>query len=151
MGYMFNSVYSAISGMWWGSTNEEAPPVIQKTQAVAESALQAAVGNPLSRKLRNLSDSGCNGSVVGVYLFSNEHGIPEVRKILAAQKAPGNSCHIGFAGLYNFDIMALRRPEWGLICDFNPHNKQVIEKVLELIKESSTRQEFVAENGELSR
>jgi hypothetical protein len=99
--------------------------------------------NPLSKLLRTFNDTSCNGDLGGVYITSNETGLFSTQKILLERPLPSNSCHVGFSGLHNFDIMAIRKSNYGLICDFNPHNKVLIEEALRLLRSTLDRQDFV--------
>lgn len=101
--------------------------------------------DPLSNKLRKFSDGACSGHIVGVYLTTNECGLVEVKRRLTEKPQVAGSCHIGFSGMHNFDIMAIRRSAWGLICDFNPDNKVFIEKTVQILRDSQSRAEFVKE------
>jgi hypothetical protein len=51
--------------------------------------------------------------------------------------------HIGCATLHNFDIMVARRSSYGLIFDFNPENKTLMDDVIAIIYHMSTRQQFL--------
>lgn len=97
--------------------------------------------DPLSKRFRVFNDSSCNGCIHGVYITTNE--VVTTKEILKESPQVLNSCHIGFSGLHNFDIMAIRESKYGLICDFNPDNKFVIEKALQLIRTAGNRHDFV--------
>ncbi len=112
-------------------------------KAPNEEYMPPGQANPLSRKLRALNNPDCEGSICGVYLTSNESGVNEVRKALQKKPHVSNSCHIGFSGWHNFDIMSVRKSTYGLICDFNPDNRWFIQKTLQIVSTSSDRKECV--------
>ena len=99
--------------------------------------------NPLSKRLRAWNDPDCKREIVGVCITTNEEGSKEIREILKQTPPVPKSCHIGFSGWYNFDIMAVRRSTYGLICDCNPNNKVFIEKTLEILRNTPSRRSFV--------
>lgn len=101
--------------------------------------------NPLSKKLRALNDAYCKGNLCGVYISTNEEGVSDIRQAINQIPTVPQSCHIGFSGWYNFDIMTMRKSTYGIICDFNPHNKIFIEKTLEILRRSLDRESFVEE------
>ena len=99
---------------------------------------------PLSQKLRKLNDITCSGCVMGVFITTNEKGTEKTRQDLIRLPKLDNGCHVGFSGLHNFDIIAYRRSKYGLICDYNPQNTIFVSQVLEIVKNSKTREECVA-------
>lgn len=84
-----------------------------------------------------------NLSLGGVYLTTNEKRIQSTVDFLLKTEIPeGNKCHIGFSGWHNFDIMSIRKPEFGVICDFNDENRILIKKSLILLNKCTTRRLF---------
>jgi hypothetical protein len=107
--------------------------------------------HPLSKRLRQLNNDQCNGSIMGIYLTTNEMGSEKIAERLKKKPIVMESCHIGFSGMHNFNIMALRHSSYGLICDFNKHNKTFIEKVERILHKVKTREEFVVRLKEYVR
>ena len=99
--------------------------------------------DPLSRRLRTLSDQSCSDEVVGVYITTNERGLEKARSILRQKPLQPQSCHIGFSGWYNLDIISLRKSTYGILCDFSPAQKSFLEQTFNVVKQSFTRQIFV--------
>lgn len=97
----------------------------------------------LNTELQKLSDPTCKTGFFNFFFTTNEAGTEHTRIKLSAKPLRAKSCHIGFSGFYNFDIMVTRRSEWGLICDFNPLNKSYIEKAIEILKTAPTRAAFI--------
>ncbi len=134
---------------------EPTPPVMdrsstevsadQSSNKVSSPKVWQSYGDPLSRRLRSHNDSNCKGGLGGTYITTNEVGLKEVMEVLAKLPPVAESCHIGFSSWYNFNIMAMRQSSRGLICDFNPHNKAFIERTLQIIRRTLTREDFVKE------
>ena len=98
--------------------------------------------DPLTAKLNTFTDPNLSGSVGGVYITTNERRVKKVSKILA--EIPQNKgCHIGFSGWHNFEIMALRKSELGIICDFNPKNKEFIDYTLGMLRTCASKIDFL--------
>lgn len=102
------------------------------------------IHNPLCTRIRSFNNDSCNDSVIGVYITTNEVGLETTNSVLRSHPRKPLSCHIGFSGWYNFDLMALRKSSYGIICDFNPQNRRFIEKTVQLLRESPSRQLFIA-------
>lgn len=117
-----------------------------KTAAAGSGSLRSespTEQDPISRRIRKIDDRSCKGSVIGVYIGTNETGLGDVRKILLGTPKVNGGCHIGFSGMHNFDIMAMRKSEYGIICDFNPDNKRFLNLLVDLTKISPNRESFV--------
>lgn len=78
-----------------------------------------------------------------VYVITNETGLGEVRSVLKNTPLVSNSCHIGTAGWYNFDIISLRKSEYGIIFDYNPNNALFMEISMQLAMQAKSRHKFV--------
>lgn len=124
------------------SSAKERPTTVSSSPN-STSSIPQFKNNLLSEEIRRFSSNDSTDPTGGVYITTNESNLPAVRKILLNTPKVSESCHIGFSGWYNFDIMALRESAYGLICDFNPENKIFLEKTLELLKSSQTREIFV--------
>ncbi len=120
-----------------------------KARPVVDHALinMKLLEDPVTTALRGLHNSNCSGIVHGIYLSTNETDLQVTRDFLTATPTPNQGCHIGCAGWHNFDIMATRMSAYGLILDFNPQNKRLIEATLSVITHSSTREEFATKMG----
>ena len=104
-----------------------------------ESPDQDNLHNRILRCTNNMSQ----GCIAGVYITTNESNVDESRIALVRKPKIAHACHIGFSGWHNFDIMASRHSEYGLICDFNPNNKKFIEMTLFALKSTRSRKEFL--------
>jgi hypothetical protein len=129
---------AAILSFFWALHNKE-------LQSPFPQVVRSGPEAMLSRRLRDLSNESCSGKVIGVYITSNEAGIEEARRVLKDTPKVQGGCHIGFSGWHNLDIMAERRSDHGLICDFNSDNKRFIEKTLTVLKGAETREGFARE------
>lgn len=98
--------------------------------------------DPLSKRLRSFHSDEVHGEVAGVYITTNEVVPESVISHLARKTLVPNCCHIGFSGWHNFDIMALRHSAYGLLCDFNPHEREFLLFTLRTLKESSSKESF---------
>lgn len=84
-----------------------------------------------------------NKNLGSVYVITNETGLDEVRNVLKSTALINNSCHIGTAGWYNFDLISLRKSEYGIIFDYNPNNANFIETSMKLVMQAKNPNEFV--------
>jgi len=103
--------------------------------------------NPLTQEIEELSNKKMNGDLAGVYITTNESNPLETQEILKKHPIKVNSCHIGFSGWHNLDIMAERHSSYGVICDFNPKNALLLEETLRLVRLSESREEFLKKMG----
>ena len=78
-----------------------------------------------------------------IYLFTNEFNLDSSAQFLTETPKVPNGCHVGFSGMHNFDIMALRKSTYGLICDHNKNSTDVMKDVLKILRISTTREEFI--------
>jgi hypothetical protein len=100
--------------------------------------------NPLSKQLRAFDNVNMTtGDELGVYINTNECGVAELCEAMTQIKAKPNGCHIGFSGWHNFDIMTQRKSARGIICDINPENALFIHYVLNVVRQSSSRDDFM--------
>ena len=90
-------------------------------------------------------DQQQKGAVGGVYMTTNELGVCATKQQLQQINHPSdkNTCHIGFSGWHNFDIMVITQPDLALICDFNPNNKVFIDSTLSLLIDTDNRHDFI--------
>lgn len=79
---------------------------------------------------------------VGVYIATNESNTSSIAQQLLSCAPQEPSCHIGFSGWHNFDIMSLRKSQYGIICDFNESSSLFLNATLKKLKKSATRQIF---------
>lgn len=111
-----------------------------KVQSITRKTL---LQNPISAALAAFNNSHLNGVVNGVYITTNESNLEATRKLLKSHALPNNkSIHIGCATWHNLDIICERKSTYGLIIDFNPKNAEFIEKTIDLIHASETREIF---------
>jgi hypothetical protein len=90
------------------------------------------------------SDTRINKHVIGVYILSNETGTEKSIQVVADQpQTNALKCHMGVGALHNFDIMAARQSDYGILFDFNPHNKEFIDQCLNCLKSAKTPLSFV--------
>jgi hypothetical protein len=83
-----------------------------------------------------------------VFVVTNESGLNASKEILSKKPKIENSCHIGCAGWHNFDIMSLRKSSYGVIFDYDPQNKILLDITLKVLKKSLTREEFIKDINE---
>ncbi len=105
---------------------------------------------PLSKKLRKFRNPALTlpqGS--GVFLTTNEVRTRQIAERLLETPPVPHACHIGFSAWHNFDIMALRKPEYGIICDYNPASTFFMQETLEILRTSTSRHDFVAQITQL--
>jgi hypothetical protein len=57
--------------------------------------------------------------------------------------APEKKVHIGFAVWFNLDIMALTKPAYGILCDYDNKVMDVYQGINESLQKSGSRREFV--------
>jgi glyoxylase-like metal-dependent hydrolase (beta-lactamase superfamily II) len=80
---------------------------------------------------------------LNVYPICNETNLDAVYKDLHQFKKPGNeSVHIGCAGWYNFDVMAIRQSAYGIVFDINKDSTDFMKMTVHLLKEKQTKEEF---------
>lgn len=102
--------------------------------------------DPLSKKLRcfdNVKITLPPSNSLGVYINTNESNTKKTASKLAELPRIDLSCHIGFSGWHNFDIMAQRESSRGLICDLNPENALFLSHVLKYLRSYEDRIEFI--------
>lgn len=105
------------------------------------------VRDAISRRLETFTDKSIASDSFDdgrVYIVTNEAGSKNVSEFFRKNLPLRNGrCHIGFSSLHNFNIMAQRRSDRGVIIDINPINSEFLRYVLQLLcKEGITRQEF---------
>lgn len=103
--------------------------------------------DPVNQELEKLSceEQHCRTSLYPfkVFITTNESGVQDVASKLSEMKKKVKAVHVGFSGLYNFDLIVHRHSSYGLICDINPDNKRFVDHTLEVVKECDTRSEFM--------
>lgn len=99
--------------------------------------------DPISNGLNAFNNEEVQGQINGIYITTNETNLGATAQILKDHLRPKTkTIHIGCATWHNLDIMCVRKSDYGLIVDFNPKNKEFIQKTIELIKISPTRDAF---------
>lgn len=98
----------------------------------------------LSRRIRKLHNCDIGDGNI-VYIATNEVGTERVTETLKIVPRTCKSCHVGFSGWYNFDLVAIRRSDQVILCDINPHQVKFLKYTLQFITISKTRQEFVTQ------
>lgn len=114
----------------------------EKSQTIGKEIL---FQNPISQTLASFNNPRIKGQVNGLYIASNETNLSTTRQLLKEQPRPSDekpTIHIGCATWHNFDIMSERKSNYGLIVDFNPENAIFIEKTIEILNESESRDLF---------
>jgi hypothetical protein len=99
----------------------------------------------LANTLAHFSNLRIQGKIHGIYITTNETNVEEVYRSLQTQsRLPPQvpTIHIGCAAWYNFDIIWARKSTYGLIIDFNPKNAEFIQKTIEFINFSESREVF---------
>ena len=78
-----------------------------------------------------------------IFLTTNEKvNFAALAELGRSSKIP-LSCHIGFSGWHNFDLMAASMPEYGIICDINFRNTRLIHVTLQILSTAKDRFDFV--------
>lgn len=95
-----------------------------------------------TKYVNKLSSNKVNGSVVGVYIGTNETNRKGTFDCLGSSVASSDSCHIGFSSWFNFDIIAKRRSCRAVLIDFNPNTTAFMVKTLDCVVSSNNRMEF---------
>lgn len=101
--------------------------------------------DPLSKNLANFDNPRIKGQVNGIYITTNETNLAATNQFFKEHPRPNDekqTIHIGCATWHNFDIMCERKSSYGLIVDFNPENSKFIEKTIDLINVSESRDIF---------
>lgn len=101
--------------------------------------------DPISQGLAHFDNPHANGVVNGIYITTNETNLSDATRFLREHPRPSaeiQTIHIGCATWHNFDIMCERQSSYGLIVDFNPENAKFIEKTIEIINASESRDLF---------
>lgn len=110
---------------------------------VPHMVMQGIKEDPLSKRLRKLDNSELVCRQMGAYIGTNELGVTTTLKVMATFPRVEQGCHIGFSGWHNFDLMVVRQSSRAVIADFNPENGYFLHHVLEIIRKSKSRTEFV--------
>lgn len=78
-----------------------------------------------------------------VYPICNETNLEAVSNELKMAKIPeGQKAHIGCAGWYNFDIMAIRKSDYGIIFDINKDSADFMKMTIEFLRLKESKVEF---------
>lgn len=100
--------------------------------------------NKIAQELMCFNNRRVKGQVNGVYITTNESNLEATAQTLKDHPRPSQTTlHIGCAAWHNLDMMCARRSDYGLIIDFNPKNAEFMEKTMELVKLSDSRELFV--------
>lgn len=107
-------------------------------------AVDVVFKDPFSRRLESLSNGDIKTDTFrqGVFCDTNEENLESIAYKLGKQAPPQKSVHVGFSGLYNFDVMGSRRSKRGIICDINPDNAKVVNFALSLLCKDVPKEEF---------
>lgn len=97
----------------------------------------------LADQLQACSNKKIQNSIAGIYLTTNEGNLEKSRQKLLEKPITSNACHIGFSGWHNFNIMAQRKSQAGVIVDFNPNNEWFINTTVKLLTAVNSREEFL--------
>jgi len=97
-------------------------------------------------KLQRFHQSNIKNDLCGVYISTNELGFENVLKNLKQQehvlRLGQPRCHVGFSGWYNLDLICANEATHGLICDFNPFNKEFIDQTITVLLDRNTHSRF---------
>ncbi len=104
---------------------------------------QGSKVDPLSKCLRKLDNAELSKPAGGIFISTNESGLEATRKVMQLTPFITQGCHIGFSGWHNFDILVARKSDRAIICDYNPENAYFLHHVLEIIRKSKHRTDFV--------
>ncbi|WP_059360397.1 LIC_10091 family protein [Parachlamydia acanthamoebae] len=99
----------------------------------------------ITKTLASFNNPHVADQIYGIYITTNETNLATIYQKLRAHPRPNHGAktiHIGCAAWYNFDMMVQRNSNYGLIIDFNPQNAKFIEKTMEIIQSSGTREIF---------
>lgn len=99
--------------------------------------------DPISKALATFNNSLIKGQINGIYITTNETNLATTRQLLQEHPKPAlETIHVGCATWHNLDIMCERKSDYGLIIDFNPKNAEFIEKTINIIQTSASREVF---------
>jgi len=96
--------------------------------------------------MSQFNDKKIKKQISGVYTLSNESKIEiTIREIEHSNQTKTDKlkCHAGVGALHNFDIMAARLSDYGILFDFNPYNQEFINQCLDCLKTSDSSKAFV--------
>lgn len=97
----------------------------------------------ISKTLATFNNSRINGQINGIYITTNETNLAAIRQLLQEHPKPAlQAIHVGCATWHNLDIMCERKSDYGLIIDFNPKNAEFIEKTMDIVQASASREMF---------
>ncbi len=100
--------------------------------------------DPMSRAIEKFSDpSLTTPSALGVHMVTNEIGLEDSTPVYRTEVPTPTGCHMGVAAFHNFDIMAIRKSERGIIFDINPDNRKFMKGILRILRSSSSRIAFI--------
>ena len=79
------------------------------------------------------------------YIACNEKGQETTLAALTPSTIPAdNRVHLGFSIWFNFDLMAVSKPSYGILCDIDDNVMDIYKGIAQAVKKSSNRQEFVS-------
>lgn len=118
---------------------------LKKTEKEVRQAVYSKIlKDPLSKKVRGMSNTDVHGNCGGVYIGTNEDNLEKTRELIQnnLKKIEGGT-HIGFSSWHNFDLVFETKSSRAVLCDFNPNTKIFMDETLRILCESSNRLEFV--------
>lgn len=127
--------------------NNTPPPVHNNIPSPANQASQASSRqlslDPLMKRVLRFHRNDMKDDVwAEIYITTNEENTKATRDFLLTEPLVENGCHIGVSGWYNFNMMAMRKSSYGVICDINPKNKVFIDKTVEVLQRAKSRADF---------
>jgi hypothetical protein len=79
------------------------------------------------------------------YIGCNEKGQETTLAALTPSTVSAeNRVHLGFSVWFNFDVMAISQPSYGILCDMDDNVMDIYKGIAEALNKSSNRLEFVS-------
>lgn len=96
------------------------------------------ISDPITCELHRLNSAiEGTGTIFGVCILTNE-------KCLALHKLfAGGGVHVGVSAWHNFDIMAKKKSERGILVDFNPSVSYLLRATLHFVRKYEDRKKFL--------
>lgn len=116
---------------------------ISEKSKIDEVTPKILLSDSIAHDLSQFNQAKVTGQIHGIYITTNEKDLEKSLNYYKTHPPSAQpSMHIGCAAWHNLDIISARKSSYGLIIDFNPKNRQFVEKTAELIQANSSRQLF---------
>ncbi len=77
------------------------------------------------------------------YVLCNEEGQEKILKQMELEPLTSNGVHLGFSCWLNYDLIAIRKPAFSIICDIDPNMIAMLNLIESLVEISETPDEFL--------